>query len=126
MNEEFNPVDILLKSADLNDTGYLEFATESVSWRVYLQSGKLKYVDCSLQSLSQLQYFLLRQDWNSAVAALKEIPKSYLKTEMDLEPTSFANRLYEQAINWLLAERHLYNSQFLQLIEDITQDSRES
>ena len=126
MNETFNPVEILLKSADLNNTGYLEFVTESVSWRVYLQSGKLKYVDCSLQSLPQLKYFLLRQEWNTAVAALKDLPKSYLKTEMDLEQKSFDNRLYEQAINWLLAEGHLDHSQFLQLIEDITQDSLES
>ena len=126
MNETFNPVEILLKSADLNNTGYLEFVTKSVSWRVYLQSGKLKYVDCSLQSLPQLKYFLLRQEWNTAVAALKDLPKSYLKTEMDLEQKSFDNRLYEQAINWLLAERHLDHSQFLQLIEDITQDSLES
>ncbi len=126
MNETFNPVEILLKSADLNNTGYLEFVTESVSWRVYLQSGKLKYVDCSLQSLPQLKYFLLRQEWNTAVAALKDLPKSYLKTEMDLEQKSFDNRLYEQAINRLLAEGHLDHSQFLQLIEDITQDSLES
>ena len=126
MNETFNPVEILLKSADLNNTGYLEFATESVSWRVYLQSGKLKYVDCSLQLLSQLKYYLLRQEWNNTVAALKELPKSYLSIEMNLEPKSFNNGLYEQVIGWLLTERHLYHSQFLQLIEDITQDSLES
>ncbi len=126
MNQIFNPVELLLKSADLNSTGYLEFATESVSWRIYLQSGKLKYVDCSLQPLSQLKYYLLRQEWNAAVTALKDLPKSYLTTEANLEQKSFDTGLYEQAINWLLAERHLYHAQFLQLIEDITQDSLES
>ena len=126
MNETLNPVEILLKSADLNNTGYLEFVAESVSWRVYLQSGKLKYVDCSLQSLPQLKYFLMRQDWNTAVAALKDLPKSYLKTETDLEQKSFDNRLYKQSILWLVAEKHLHHSQFVQLIEDITQDSLES
>lgn len=126
MNETLNPVEILLKAADLNNTGYFEFATESVSWRVYLQSGKLKYVDCSLRLLSQLKYYLLRQEWNNTVAALKELPKSYLNIEMNLEQKSFDNGLYEQVIGWLLAERYLYHSQFLQLIEDITQDSLES
>ncbi|MGK7893290.1 MAG: response regulator [Xenococcus sp. (in: cyanobacteria)] len=126
MNEKFNPVEILLKSANLKNTGYLEFATKSVSWRVYLQSGKLKYVDCSLQLLSQLNYYLLKQDCNDVVTALKESPKSYLKTEVDLEQKSFDNTFYQQVLSWLLAEKHLYHSQFLQLIEDITQDSLES
>ena len=126
MNETFNPVEILLKSADLNNTGYLEFVTKSVSWRVYLQSGKLKYVDCSLQSLPQLKNYLLRQDWNSTVTALQDLPKSYFKSEANLEQKSFDNGLYEQTINWLLAERHLYHAQFLQLIEDLTQDHLES
>jgi len=126
MNETFNPVEILLKSANSKDTGYLTFSGESVSWRVYLQSGKLKYVDCSLQSLAQLKYFLLRQEWNNVVANLKDLPKSYLKTEMELGQKSFENRLYEQTINWLIAEKNVDHSQFLQLIEDITQDSLES
>ncbi|MEM9272931.1 MAG: response regulator [Cyanobacteria bacterium P01_F01_bin.143] len=126
MNETFNPVEILLESAGTNKTGYLDFVAGSVSWRVYLQSGKLKYVDCSLQSLPQLKYFLLRQEWNNVVATLKDLPKSYLKTEMEPGQKSFENRLYEQTINWLVAQKHIYHSQFLQLIEDITQDSLES
>ncbi|ELS03841.1 response regulator containing a CheY-like receiver domain and a GGDEF domain [Xenococcus sp. PCC 7305] len=126
MNKVFNPVETLLNSADLNNTGYLEFVAESLSWRVYLQSGKLKYVECSLQSLSQLKYYLLRQEWNAPVVALKDLPQSYFKAEADPENKSFNNGFYQQVIPWLLAEKHLYHSQFLQLIEDITQDSLES
>ena len=124
MNQKkFNPVKLLFELSNLNKTGYLEFTKESVTWRVYLQEGELKYVDCSLELLAQLKYYLLRQSWKTATAALKNLPQSYLQTRADKKPDSFNQSLYERAILWLMAEKHLDNSQFVQLIEDITQDS---
>ena len=126
MNQKFNLVDLLFKLSKLNKTGYLKCTKESISWRVYFQEGRLKYVDCSLELLAQLKYYLLRQSWKTATAALKDLPKIYLQAGADKKQDSFSPNLYQQAILWLVAQKHLDNSQFVQLIEDITQDSLES
>jgi len=126
MTQKFNPVGLLVKSSNSNNTGYFEFTKGSVFWRVYLQEGKLKYVDCSIQLLSQLKYYLLRQGWKDAAAALKNVPESYLKSKDNPEGTFPYQSLYEHAILWLLAEKRLDVSQFIQLIEDISQDSLQS
>ncbi len=126
MTQKLNPVELLFNPSNLNNTGYLEFTKGSVSWRIYLQEGKLKYVDCSLQLLTQFKYYLFRQGWIAAVEACKDIPQSYLQTKVNPEQDSFHRGLYEQAIVWLLAEKHLDRFQVVQLIEDITQDFLES
>ena len=125
-NQKFNLVNLLFKLSKSNKTGYLKCTKDSVYWRVYLQEGRLKYVDCSLELLAQLKYYLLRQSWKTATAALKDLPESYLQTGGDKNQDSMNQSLYEQAILWLIAKKHLDNSQFIQLIEDITQDSLES
>ena len=126
MNQKFDPVELLFELSELNKTGCLEFTTkEDVSWRVYLQEGQLQYVGCSLELLAQLKYYLLRQKWRDAATALKNLPQPYLQTRVEQKQDAFNPSFYEQAISWLIAEKHVDNSQFVQLLEDITQDSLE-
>ena len=109
MNQKFAPVELLVKSSNLNNTGYFEFTKGSVAWRVYLQEGKLKYVDCSIQLLVQLKYYLLRQGWKDAAAALKDLPQSYLKPKTNPERTPPDKSLYEHTILWLLTDTRGFN-----------------
>lgn len=121
-------IKLLSKYSSSFSSGSLEIRSNSIAWKVYLQEGKLKYVDCSLQLLNQLNYYLHRQGWKDAVEALKNIPQSELNLAIDSTENSSkpSERIYERAISWLKAQRYLDNSQILQLIEDITQDSLES
>jgi two-component system, chemotaxis family, response regulator PixG len=121
MNSKIDPAELLLTAARLKQTGCLEFsrfarseaAPTAISWRVYLHKGQLQYVDCSIPSLAQLKYCLIRQGCKSAAAALQD-PKLSMPTNSS-----------EQAISWLLAEKHLNHTQFLDLIGEINQDSLE-
>jgi twitching motility two-component system response regulator PilG len=124
----FNLIQLLSKYSCSGSSGYLNIQSNSISWKVYLQEGKLKYVDCSLRSLAQLNYYLHHQGWKTAVKALKNIPQSELKPTIDSteDSSELSNNIYGRAILWLQAEKHLDNSQVLKLIEDITQDSLEA
>ncbi|MDJ0571514.1 MAG: response regulator [Pleurocapsa sp. MO_192.B19] len=126
MTQKSDPAELLVKSSNLNHTGCWEFTKNSVSWKVYLQEGKLTYTDCSIQLLTQLQYYLLRQGWKDVVAALKDLPKSDFETKVNPDNNPFPPSFYEHAIVWLLNQKHLDNSQFIQLIEDLTQDALQS
>jgi two-component system, chemotaxis family, response regulator PixG len=54
MNTEIDPTQLLTQLANEQSTGCLEIVYGSVVWNIYLRSGKLVVVDCSLQSLPQL------------------------------------------------------------------------
>ena len=113
---KLNLAELLSQRAETHGSGCLELVRESISWKIYFQQGKLKYVDCSIQLLEQLRYHLHYLGWTQAVAALKDLSLSSLK---DRE----ADRsLYGKVIPWLLAEKHLDFSQTLKLIEHITKD----
>lgn len=126
MTQKFDPAELLVKSSKSNSTGYWEFTKNSVYWKVYLYEGKLTYIDCSIQLLTQLKYYLLRQGWKDTAAALKDMPQSYLKTNINVTNDSSTVNFYEYAVFWLLNEKYLDSSQFTQLIEDITQDALQS
>ena len=119
-----NLIQVLSDYSSSKSSGYLEIKNNSIIWKVYLKEGKLRYVDCSLQSLAQFNYYLYHQGWKTLVKALQAIPKSELLNTQD---SSNPNKnIYERAIVWLYTEKHLDSSQFLQLIEDITQDCLET
>ncbi len=54
MNTEIDPTQLLTQLANEQSTGCLKIVYGSIVWNIYLKSGKLLVVDCSLQSLPQL------------------------------------------------------------------------
>ncbi len=54
MNTEIDPPQLLTQLASEESTGCLEIVYGSIGWNIYLRSGKLLAVDCSIQSLNQL------------------------------------------------------------------------
>ncbi len=125
MTQKLNPAQLLLESSSSNETGCLQIDGQSVSWRVYLQAGKLRYADCSIQLMAELKYYLLRQGCKAASAALKDMPPLYLKTQAKMEQNPLGGSFYQQTLLWLLKEKHIDRLQFSQLLEEITQDSLE-
>lgn len=120
-------IKLLSKYSSSFSSGSLEIQSNSIRWKIYLEQGKLKYVDCSLQLLNQLNYYLHRQGWKDAVEALKNMPQSELNPAIDsTHDSSKSNNIYERAITWLKGQKYLDSCQVLQLIEDLTQDALES
>lgn len=117
---KLNAQQLLSQLASAKNSGCLELRGESVVWEIYLQTGNLKYVYCSSQSLDQLKYHLHCLGLKQAVAALKKLPQS-LQSEQatDLD-------LYSQIILWLIAEKQLDSSESCKLIESITKDELQS
>jgi two-component system, chemotaxis family, response regulator PixG len=121
ITSKLDPTELLLKSVQLKRTGCFELTRLSVSWRVYLHQGQLQYVDCSVESIAQLKYYLMRQGCKNAAMALNE---ARYPVEKNLGVVK--QSLYQQAIVWLVAEQYIDNTQFVKLIGDISQDVLES
>ena len=121
---KLNPRELLSRLANSKSSGCLEFNEGLISWKIYLQQGNLKYVYCSAQLLYQLKYHLHYLGWKQAIVALKKLPLSYVKIQLQFysQKESFENNLYSEVIPWLLAEKRLDRSQGLKLIEHITKD----
>ena len=114
---KLNPRELLSRLAESNSSGCLKLDTGEVSWKIYLQQGNLKYVDCSLQLLDQLKYYLHYLGYKKSLAALKST--SYLKIQNQFSQSN----LYTEVIAWLLKENHLDLSQSLELIKYLTKDA---
>ena len=114
---KLNPTELLSQLAESKNTGCLEVVAEEISWKIYLQQGKLKYIECSVQLLEQVMYHLSRLGLTEAVAALKEFPASTIADNQSQDLS-----LNGKIISWLLTENHLDNTQITKLIEQIIKD----
>lgn len=109
---KLNPSELLSQLASKN-SGCLEIVAEEISWKIYLQQGKLKYIDCSVQLLEQLKYYLCKLNDTEAIAALKKLPASAIANNS-------GQSLYGKAISLLLAE--IDTARGATLIEQIVKD----
>lgn len=125
---KLNLRELLSQLASSENSGCLEVSDKSVTWKIYLQQGKLVYVYCSAQVLDQLKYYFYRLGWKQAVAALKQLPPSYIKIQSQIQnKVSTQNQnLYSKIVSWLLAGQYIKSSQALKIIEYITKDGLES
>jgi two-component system, chemotaxis family, response regulator PixG len=122
----FNSTELISQLEKSDNSGCLEIEEGLISWKIYVQQGQLKYINCSAQSLEQLKYYLHYLGWKQAITALKQLPASYLQLPSSTSEKSSDRELYSQVICWLLAEKSLELSQGLKLIEQITKDALQS
>ena len=121
-----NPTELLSQLADSGSYGCLKLNEGLVSWKIYIQQGQLKYIDCSAQLLDQLKYYLHSLGCKPAILGLKKLPASYLKLQTSVEEKSTIQNLYGDIICWLLAKQYLDRARGLQLLERITKDVLQS
>lgn len=126
MTQKLNLSELLKEKSNSTSTGYLAITKDSVSWKVYLQAGELEYVDCSVQSVAQLQYYLFRQGYKKAISALKDIPADWIKLQSYDADNSSEPTFYQQVIQWLITKQHIDSSAIAKLLKAITQDCLES
>lgn len=118
-----NPTKLLSQLADSESSGCLKLDEGLVSWKIYLQEGQLKYIDCSAQLLDQLKYHLQLLGYKPAILGLKKLPASYLKLQTSVEDKFAVQNLYSDVICWLLAKQYLTQDRGSQLLEQITKDA---
>lgn len=123
---KLNPKKSLFQLVDFNQSGCLKIHEKLVSWEIYLHQGNLQYVYCSAQALDQLKYHLHYLELKQAVAALKQLPASFLKLQSSIKDKSPAQNIYGKVISWLLAKNYLDASQGSKLIQSMTKDELQS
>jgi twitching motility two-component system response regulator PilG len=123
MLQKIDPVQLLTESWTSQSSGCLNITSEFNYWKIYFTDGDLKYVDCSVQSLGQLSYYLRRQEWNEAYTALQNMHQSPSHNDAEAQ---FQQERFEHNIAALQSEGYLDPIQTLQLLEDISQDALES
>lgn len=119
---KLNPTKFLSQLADSNSSGCLKIDQNSISWKIYLQKGKLQYVDCSAQLLEQIKHHLVYLEFKSAATALKDFPISSIQINSSTSAESSNSELYSAVILWLLSENHLHFAQATKLVENISKD----
>ena len=70
---------LLSQLANSQSSGCIRVEAGTVSWKIYLQKGNLKYVFCSLQSLEEFKYHLRYLGLKQSVAAVKKLSSADLK-----------------------------------------------
>lgn len=113
---KLNPTELLSQLAESDSSGYLEVVAEAMSWKIYFQQGKFKYIESSVQILDQLKYHLYQLGWTSVAVALKQMPASTIADK------SSDRDLYSKVISWFLAEKHFDLTQAATLVEEIIKD----
>ncbi|WP_319419582.1 response regulator [Pleurocapsa sp. FMAR1] len=114
---------LLEQLAQSQNSGCLELKEEFVSWKIYLQQGNLKYVDCSIENLEQLKFYLHYLQLKKAIKALERLPDLLVKPQSSVEKESDSQNLYGNVIPWLLSAKQLDLSEGIKLIEQISQDA---
>ena len=70
-NQTFEPKQTLTNLVNTNSTGCLKIHADNLTWEIYLQNGKLKYAQYSLQNLQSIKHILLRYNFVSTVKLIK-------------------------------------------------------
>lgn len=83
MNKEIDPSQLLTQLANEQSTGCLEIVYGSISWDIYLRSGKLLAVDCSIQSLNQLVDRLRYLGYEQAAQSVKVDSDNLARQEIE-------------------------------------------
>lgn len=122
---QFDPYQLLTELSSSQASGVLKASNGNSVWHIYLIEGELQYVDCSVQTLAQLSYFLCRQGLDQAFNALKEMPPT-AEASGNPSTASKAQGLIQRSMLWLQEQHMLDTLQAKQLIEDITQDALET
>lgn len=122
---QFDPYQLLTELSSSQATGVLKTSNGRTVWHLYLKGGELQYVDCSVQTLSQLSYFLCRQGLEQAYNSLKEMPPAIDGAD-DVSTATDNKGLIQRSLFWLEERQMLDSMQSKQLLEDIIQDALET
>ncbi len=118
MKPEFDPSNLLTHLSSSQGTGCLEVVDGNTTWSVFLQSGQLLGIDCSVQSLGQLIQRLRQMGCDVAAKAVSFV----IESSGDLS----GENLVRQEIERLEAQGLLDRNQASQVAIEITKEALES
>jgi twitching motility two-component system response regulator PilG len=123
---KLRPHSLLRQLSSSYDSTYLQASSNSVSWSIYLEQGKITYATHSVEPFDRLERHLRRLSHQIPLLTSEirvqlrlmfadESPNRFLGQQTNLinQPPEY------QAIYWLVAQHHLHSTQAAVLIQEL-------
>ncbi|MBD2665796.1 response regulator receiver protein [Richelia sinica FACHB-800] len=130
---KLSPLGLLRQLINAGESTCLRAISNSVSWSIYLEQGKIIYATHSLEPFERLDRHVRRLSQTIPALSLELRVQLRLKFEPDLtnnlslEPSNRGEQPPEyQAISWLMNEEYLQGTQAAKLIQDLVREVIES
>jgi two-component system, chemotaxis family, response regulator PixG len=123
--QKLHPLSLLAQLSTRRVTGCLNVLTNTVSWSIYLQEGKLTYATYSVKVFERLESHLQRLNQQLPTFDNATYEQMGLISLAQNETQFIANADYH-AICWLVAQKHITSAQAGMLIEELAKEVLES
>ncbi|MFS0519235.1 response regulator [Nostoc sp. UIC 10607] len=130
---KLRPLSLLRQLSNCSDSTCLEALSNSVSWSIYLEQGKITYATHSVEPFDRLERHLRRLSHqiplltNDVRAQLRLMfePDSHSQL-IEHDSNSRSHPPEYQAISWLISQKHLHSTQAAVLIQELVKEVIES
>ncbi len=121
--QKLRPLSLLEHLSSCYDNAYLQIFSNSVSWSVYLEQGKVIYASHSVDPFERLERHLRRLDSQDSINCfdIETLTQLRLIFDTGLENQLIQNPDYE-AICWLVNQQYLNPKQAATLIEELVKE----
>ncbi|MEH2137018.1 response regulator [Nostoc sp.] len=130
---KLRPLSLLRQLSNCSDSTYLQALSNSVSWSIYLEQGKITYATHSVEPFDRLERHLRRLS-HQVPMLTSEVR---VQVRQIFEPDSHSQLIEDdsnsrshppeyQAISWLVSQQHLHSTQAAVLIQELVKEVIES
>ncbi|MFN6484441.1 MULTISPECIES: response regulator [unclassified Nostoc] len=130
---KLRPLSLLRQLSNCSDSTYLQVLSNSVSWAIYLEQGKITYATHSVEPFDRLERHLRRLSHQIPLLSNEVRVQVRLMFEPDShsqliedENNSRSHPPEYQAISWLVSQQHLHSTQAAVLVQELVKDVIES
>ena len=130
---KLSPLSLLRQLSNCSESSCLEAFSNSVSWSIYLEHGKITYATNSLEPFDRLERHLRRL--SRQIPLLKSETRVQLRLMFEINSHGKRKIQHEnltnqppdyQAICWLVSQKYLNSAQAKALIQELVQEVIES
>ncbi|MCC5605266.1 response regulator [Nostoc sp. CHAB 5834] len=130
---KLRPISLLRQLSNCSDSTCLEALSNSVSWSIYLEQGKITYATHSVEPFDRLERHLRRLSHQIPLLT----SEVRVQVRLMFEPDSHAQLIEDdsnsrshppeyQAISWLVSQQYLHSTQAVVLIQELVREVIES
>ncbi|MBN3960360.1 response regulator [Nostoc sp. NMS8] len=130
---QLRPLSLLRQLSNCSDSTCLQALSNSVSWSIYLEQGKITYATHSVEPFDRLERHLRRLSYQIPLLSSEVRVQVRLMFEPDVHSQLIEDdsnsRNYPpeyQAISWLVSQQHLHSTQAAVLVQELVKEVIES
>ncbi|MEH1927153.1 response regulator [Nostoc sp.] len=130
---KLRPLSLLRQLSNCSDSTCLQALSNSVSWSIYLEQGKITYATHSVEPFDRLERHLRRLSHQIPLLTSEVRVQLRLMFEPDLHnqliehnSNSISHPPEYQAIFWLVSQEHLHSTQAAMLVQELVKEVIES